>query len=368
MINVKENDLASFFEVPFKIFEQNNFYVSPFKGDLKRFLSVENPLFKDRSDFEFFTAFKNNEPAGRIVVHSHPQSNKKYNSNIAYFGFFECINDDALAAELFKSAEEWARKKGFSEISGNFNLTAMQSMGIMTSGFEHRPYADQVYSQTYYSSLLEKNGYIKSFPMSTFEIDLLKIDVDALLREKQKALLNNPDWEFKKISASLFKKEMPQILNILNRGFANNPLFVPLTLEEFQFQAKDLALFIDDHISYMAYYKGIPVTASLHIPDFTPFLKATKSRFRWNTLIKLLQHKRKRDRALLIFSSVLPEFQNTGIMSVISYLGIKSMRERGYKTIGITWISDENAGSLKIMQMLQGKQLHRLFLYSKSLK
>ena len=43
MIEVKEKDFNSFFKAPFNAYGSNSLYVSPFKSDLKRFLSNKNP-------------------------------------------------------------------------------------------------------------------------------------------------------------------------------------------------------------------------------------------------------------------------------------------------------------------------------------
>ena len=68
MIEVKEKDFNSFFKAPFNAYRSNSLYVSPFKSDLKRFLSNKNPLFKDKNTFTFFSAFKNGTPVGRVEV------------------------------------------------------------------------------------------------------------------------------------------------------------------------------------------------------------------------------------------------------------------------------------------------------------
>ena len=43
-IELREKDFDAFFEAPFKAYGRVSPYVSPLKGDLKRFLSDRNPL------------------------------------------------------------------------------------------------------------------------------------------------------------------------------------------------------------------------------------------------------------------------------------------------------------------------------------
>ena len=147
MIELIELDFESFFKAPFNAYGKETLYVSPMKSDLKRFLSSKtNPLFESDDDFTFFSAHKNNKPVGRITAHIHHTSNKLHNTNLAYFGFFDCIDDMEVATSLLNACENWAKAKGFSQISGNFNLTAMQQIGVLTDGFEIAPFTDQILS------------------------------------------------------------------------------------------------------------------------------------------------------------------------------------------------------------------------------
>ena len=43
--------------------------------------------------------------------------------------------------------------KGLPEIAGNFNLTAMQMVGVVTDGFEHAPYIDMMWSPPHIARL-----------------------------------------------------------------------------------------------------------------------------------------------------------------------------------------------------------------------
>ncbi|ECI7685924.1 hypothetical protein E0668_23935 [Salmonella enterica subsp. enterica] len=46
----------------------------------------------------------------------------------------------------------------------------------------------------------------------------------------------------------------------------------------------------------------------------------------------------------------------------------RGMRRGGYKTFGITWIEDSNKPSLRQVEKLGGRPLHRLYLYRRDLE
>jgi len=367
-MELREGDFEAFFQTPFEIYDASSPYVSPMKSDLRRFYTVgDNPLFPQPGNFALFTVHRDGRPVGRIGAHVHPASNALHKTNSAYFAYFDCADDPEVARILLQAAEGWARQRGFDTIAGNFNLTAMQQIGVVTGGFESAPYVDQVYGPPHIPRLLEANGYEAYFPMRTFDVDLETIDLGALPGQGQSSLLASPDWSFAPIS----RKDIPQRLEearlLLNSGFAANPMFVPLTREEFDFQARELRWIIDPRITAVLHYKGEPAGIVLIIPDLNPFIRATGSRFKWTTPWHFLVHRLRRDRALAVYMSVRRDLQGQGVMGAIIGTMFSRMRAAGYKRLGMTWVWDENHASLRQMQRVGASPLHRTHLFRKSL-
>lgn len=366
MLEIRKNDFQSFFEVPFKIYVDTN-YVSIFKDDLKRFLSMKNPLFRSEQDFSYFTAYKDGVPAGRILAHIHHASNELYHWNRAYFGYFDCINDISVAQALLAQAEDFARARGCNELIGNFNLTAMQMIGVVTK--IHRPYhySEQIYHPEYISKLLEKCGYESSFPVITHEFDLAKLDANTLLGEKQNSILKDPRFQFEKLGRGNFKEIMEAMRLCLNDGFKDNPMFVPQTADEIYFQAKDLMLVVDKRISVLAKFEGHPVGVIVCIPNLNPFLAKTKSRFGLLTLFQFLWHKWTCRSAIIIFYSVFREFHSQGLNGAMLWEVITSLQKAGYEKMAGTWISLANKASLRQIEKMNGEVMHELCLYKKKI-
>ena len=98
-VTLRERDFESFFAAPFEAYGENSLYVSPMKGDLKRFLSTtENPLFSSDDEITYFTALRDGRPIGPITAHVHGASNAQYGWNRCYFGYFDCADDAEAAA------------------------------------------------------------------------------------------------------------------------------------------------------------------------------------------------------------------------------------------------------------------------------
>ena len=127
---------------------------------------------------------------------------------------------------------------------------------MLTEGFENQPYTDMVWGAPHLPRLLEACGYRPVFPMSTFEFDVGAKTADALLGDKQRAVLSDPDWTWKPISRSAFKARFEEARQCLNDGFSDNPMFVPLTSAEFDFQAGEMMWIVDPRIALRRALQG----------------------------------------------------------------------------------------------------------------
>ncbi len=365
-IEFKKNDLNSFFEVPFKIYPDFP-HISYLKSDLERFFSLKNPLFRSKNDFAYYTALCGGQIVGRILCHIHHASNEQYKVKRAYFGYFDCINDISVAKALLTKAEDFGRSRGCDELAGNFNMTAMQAIGVVTKIHRRHHYTDQVFSPEYIADLLKKCGYEAFFPMVTHETDIQNFNAEGLLGEKQKEILNNPDFSLEELHKVNLEDIIEAMRICLNNGFSDNPMFVPLVRDEIYFQAKDMMLILDRYISIIAKYKGQPVGTIVCIPNLNPLLKDIKSRFGLSTLYYFIKHKMKRHSAIIIYYSVFKEFHSQGLNGVMLYKVMTALKKRGYKTLGGTWISTDNKPSIRQAEKVGAQIMHELCLFKKTL-
>ncbi|WP_170327330.1 GNAT family N-acetyltransferase [Ruegeria arenilitoris] len=367
MIELLERDFSSFFTAPFHAYGADTPYVSPMMADLKRFLSIENPLFSNASDFTFFSVKRYGKPVGRITAHLHRGSNDLHHEARGCFGYFDCANDPEVATVLLQAAENWSRAKGMTRLVGNFNLTAMQQAGIMTGGFDQQPFTDQIWGPPHLPGLLEANGFQPHFPMTTFERRLDTNPIPEVLPNAQRSQLLDQGFSFVRVTHATIAERLEDARAILNRSFKNNPMFVPVTAEEFHFQAKDMKWIMDPRISKVVHYRGAPAGAVIAIPDLNPLLRRIGSRLCLSLPFQYLRYKARRDRAVVIFQGVMPEFQGRSVNPLMLSEMTRDMIAAGYKTVGGTWIADENAASLRQTEKAGAAPLHRLHLFSKEL-
>lgn len=368
MLEIREGDFQAFFRAPFECYSAEMHWSSPMKGDLQRALdATRNPLFRDHGRCSLFTAHRGEKVVGRILAHVHDAYNRQYGQSRGCFGLLDVIDDQAVTNALVARAGDWLRARDCTEIAGSFNLSITQMVGVMTSGFEHRPYTYQEWSPPYLARHLEQAGFEAFFPMQTYESDLAKVDPDSVLGPKSRALLADPAWTFLPIRRRGFEGRLVEACSVLNDGFASNPMFVPLSEEEFLFPCDGMMWVIDETISWTAYHAGRPMGVLLAIPDLNPFLRANGFKMGWKTPWHLIRFKFQRDRAAIIFFSVRQEVQGLGINAILLHKMLLALKRAGYQQLGISWVSESNKASQRQMEKLHARPLHRLHLFRKPL-
>lgn len=368
-IELRTEDFEAFFEAPFAVHGADSLYVSPLKADLRRFLSADNPLVSGAGEgaLTYFTAHRDGRVLGRITAHEHGASNRLHGVTRGYFGYFDCADDLEAARALLGAAEAWCRARGLTDIAGNFNLTAMQQIGVVTGGFDHAPYLDQIWSPPHIAQLLARNGYEPVFPMATMEAANVQTSPGVRLGPKHRAVMEDSDFTFAPITRASLSRRLEEARLILNASFAENPMFVPVSAEEFQFQAKDLKWVMDPRISAVLHHRGAPAGCVICVPDLNPFLQRIRSRMGLSTPWHFLRHRVTNTRAVLIFAGIMPHLQGRGLNPVILDHVMARARAAGYTHMGNTWIADVNPMSLAQAERAGSTRMHRLHLFAKSL-
>lgn len=369
MIEIRRGDRHAAFEAGLNAYPPGSPYVTPMWSDLDRILdTARNPLCRDgHGRLEVFTALRDGRAIGRIVATMHDASNRRHGTAVGQFGYFDCVDDDAAAKALLTAAEGWLRERGAGEALGNFNLTAMQMAGVVTSGFEATPYTDMMWSPPHIARLLTANGYAPTFPMTTFETDLDRVPPDAFDSSRIDAVTGDARFAFLPIHRRTFKARIADARAVLNAGFDNNPMFVPVSEAEYLFQAGEMMWVMDPRLSVVAHYEGRPAGVIVCIPDLNPLVKVMGGRLTWTSPWHLLRHRLRRERAVIIYYSVTPELHGRGLNGAMLAGLLKAARAAGYRKLGTTWIADGNAASLRQMQRIGARPLHRLHLFRKPL-
>ncbi len=156
-----KKSLRKFVKFANDLYKDNKYYVPPLvSDDVDTLLPEKNPAF-DFCEAEYFMAFRDGKPVGRIAAIIHKLSNEQRGKKEMRFGFVDFIDDEEVSRALFDAAAKWGKSKGMTSMLGPLGFSDMDYEGMLVEGFEELSTMATIYNYPYYPQHLERMGFVK---------------------------------------------------------------------------------------------------------------------------------------------------------------------------------------------------------------
>src|SRR3954451_20965483 len=99
--------VARFLRVPYAIYRDDPNWVAPLLADLKTVFTDKNPLF-EHAAMKLWVAVRGGRDVGRVAGILARNHNDFHKERTAFFGFFESVDEPAVAGVLFDAVSRWA--------------------------------------------------------------------------------------------------------------------------------------------------------------------------------------------------------------------------------------------------------------------
>ena len=103
-------ELKEFVELPYRLYADDPDFVPPLRFDVRWMLDPEKNPFWKHARRTLFLARRDGRVVGRIAAIADDEHNRVHADRTAFFGYFECENDQDAARALFDAAESAASK------------------------------------------------------------------------------------------------------------------------------------------------------------------------------------------------------------------------------------------------------------------
>jgi GNAT superfamily N-acetyltransferase len=327
-------DRDAFIKFPWWIYQNDPAWVPPLLLERKEFLDRKKHPFFEHGDAALFLARAGGQIVGRIMASDDPRYNSLHHSNVGCFGFFESVDDNAVAAALFHAAADWLRVKGRSEMMGPIDYSTNYVCGLLVEGFEFPPTLLTAHNPPYYAPLIKGFGFSK---VTDFYAWWFSDPARAATRLRRLAasLSKRHAVTIRPGNLKNFRVEAGRLREIYNEAWKENWGFVPFTEKEFEFMAKELKRLVVPEFTLIAEVGKEPVGFILCVPDINIALRKINGRLTSYGipigLTKLLYHKSRIRTARLIALGVKPRYRRGGIAEML-VLGIieEAMLKRGF--------------------------------------
>lgn len=362
-------ELNAFIRLPWRLYRDQANWVPPLLAERKRHLTPHRNPFFEHAEAEYFMAWRDGQPVGRITAHIDHRLSEFQNNRWGLFGFFECERDPAVANALLDRADAWLSERDRDRMSGPFDFTTNHECGVLVEGHELAPQILENWHHPYYRELLEGAGLVKA-------MDLYKWEIEPTDRDKMLPIINDladrlePEHgiRLRRMRRRDFEAEIRRFIEVYNEAWSHNWGFVPLTDAELKHMAKELKPVLDEDFAAVAETAdGEVAGVSLSLPDYNQILAHLNGRLLPLGWLKALMQKRKVDGIRVFALGVKPAYQHTGVAAALYRDVWDSVFRRNMKHAETGWILEVNDAMNRAMQALTGRIVKRYRIYERPL-
>lgn len=363
-----KRELNTFIKLPWRLYRNEPNWVPPLLFDRKRFFDRNrNPFFK-HADVEFFLAWRDDKPVGRITAHIDHHFNEYQHHDWGMFGFFECENDHEAANALLSAAEEWLQARGRDRMVGPMDFTTNDECGVLVDGYDLLPTVLTNWHHPYYPRLIEGAGLTKAMDLYMWTLEVSERSaVNPVIWRAAADVQRKYGITVRPMRKKDMEAEIGRFLEVYNAAWERNWGFTPLTEEEVRHYAKDLKPVLDENWAFIAEKDGEPVAAALTLPDYNQVLVHMNGRllpFGW---AKALYYKGKIDRVRVFALGVKQEYQHTGIGAKLYEMHYDAAERTNQKKGETGWILETNRSMNRAMERMGGRIVRTYRVFEKPL-
>ena len=155
-------ELDEFLHLPYRLYADDPHYVFPLLRDQRSFFDPEHNPFHRHAETDLWVARRGGETVGRIGACIDSYHNGHHQERVAFFGFFESVDDGAVATALMETVRNWATQRGMATLRGPACVTTNHDyLGLLVKGHDSPPMIGMPYQPPHYEALLEDFGLVK---------------------------------------------------------------------------------------------------------------------------------------------------------------------------------------------------------------
>lgn len=346
ILEVKTHKQAkAFIDLPRKLYKEDMAWISSMDMDVKAvFDPHKNHFFRHGVCRRWILVNEIAQITGRIAAFINYSKISSAQEPCGGIGFFECINNEKAAHDLFSTAARWLRSMGMRQMEGPVNFGENDKYwGLLVEGFKSPSYGMN-YNPPYYKDLFEYYGFKKQYDQFT---NILKVDnpLPQRFTRISERVMTRADYSFRHFTSGEKERYFDDFAEIYNDAWFHFDNFAPIEKEVVRESFEQMRPILDERIIWFAYYQNQPIAFIICLPDANQILKPLHGKMNlWNKL-RFLWYKNTTtiDRLRIIVMGCKQKFQNRGIESaLIGCLQKEVLPRNTVKEVELAWVGDFN--------------------------
>jgi GNAT superfamily N-acetyltransferase len=354
--------LRQFIEFPFSLYRGYPHWVPPLRIAAKELLDRNKHPFYANAETQFLLARRDGRVVGRVAAIFDKAHNKFHDEQAGFFGFFECIDDSAVAEALLARAWEWLREHGAKFMRGPVNPSTNYECAMLIDGFDSDPMVMMTYNPRYYPALMDKVGMRKAKDLYAYLSNANTISMEKIERVAEKAL-RSTGVRVRPIDMKNFKADVERVWEVYNAAWERNWGFVPMTREEFAAMGKEMKQILKPDLVLIGEVKDRVVGFALALPDVNQALKPAGGRLFPTGLVKILYHQRLIKSVRVLALGVVEEYRASGLAAGFYATLVRNARKLGFGDCEMSWILEDNVLMNRSLEVMGAKRYKTYRIY-----
>jgi GNAT superfamily N-acetyltransferase len=330
----------AFIGLPYSLHRRDQQWVPALRRDVRTLLSRRKNPFFEHAEAEYLLARRGSEVVGRIAAIHNRLHNECHGDDVGFFGFFECVDDAAVAGALFDAASAWLKPRGLGTLRGPTSFSTNDECGLLVDGFDTPPVLMMPHNPRYYPGLIESAGFTRVKDLLAYQ--RTADPLPARLVEGAQRLESRYGIRLRSLDIKRFDSEVACIKQLYNSAWERNWGFVPLTDHEIDHLAAQLRPVVVSDLGAFAEAGGKTIGFAVALPDLNQALKANPSGRLFPGVVKLLWASRRITRLRVMLLGTLPEWRGRGVDALLYKRIWEQGRAKGLRWAEAGWILEDN--------------------------
>ncbi|HEX8426122.1 hypothetical protein [Hymenobacter sp.] len=359
-----------FLEFPVRLHRADPHYIRPLDKDINQvFDRQRNKFFRHGELVRWLLQDKQGQTIGRIAAFVNERTANTFEQPTGGIGFFECIDKQEAANQLFEAGREWLTQRGMAAMDGPINFGDRdQWWGLLIDNFK-APLYTQNYNPPYYRRLFESYGFQLYFKQYTY---FRKVQAPLSPQYQQTAarMLNDPNYQFEHLQLRNLPKYAEDFRQIYNKAWVKHTGVKEMTTEQSLNIMNKLRPVLDERICWFAYFQGEPVGFFIALPELNELFRYVDGKLDWLGKLKFAYYRwRGAVRTMTgIAFGIVPEQQGKGLEMTFILAASKVVQDTSkvhYDDFVMNWIGDFNPKMMSVAEKIGGEiwRTHATFRY-----
>lgn len=345
-----------FILMPLELYKNDHNWIRPLDQDIEAVFDPKtNKNFRQGEAIRWLLKDETGKYIGRVAAFYNKKIINSDGMKVGGMGFFECINNQQAAFDLFDKCKEWLTERDIEAMDGPINFGERDRFwGCLAEGFTPPVYGMN-YNPPYYNDLFQSYGFQLYFKQLCYSLKVYD-PVDKKIIDRAAIIATDKNFRSEYVRKNNLKKYASDISIVYNKAWSKHDTgiqsFTPEVVLRMLTKMKPV---MDEKLMWLAYYKDEPIAFWLNLPELNFIFRKFNGKLNWWNKLRFVYMLKSGQctKFIGILFGVVPEFQGKGVDSFIIMEGARTIRrDRNYQDFEMMWIGDFNPKMMRVAESL----------------